>query len=166
MSIPIGFFFLFKVTRINGVRVWPTAVWIPPTLLFVFLILFPLLFTFLFLFFGWHIILFLVFCRTQLPAYTENCMVKSMLCITEDIQTKHLAQEKLKIRIKINHRYNIYLDSFLVCFLFTFSKYWLWRERASPVWKLSLFSQSNSKKSSHRQWIIEKFRGPRNHNSH
>lgn len=77
MCVPICLVFLFEVTGVDGVRVRPTAICTPPTLLFVFFLLFSLLFTFLFLLFGWNIVFFFLplLCRAHLSVNTGDYKV-------------------------------------------------------------------------------------------
>lgn len=92
VSIPVCLLFPFEVTGVNGFWVRPTARWIPPTLLFVFL----LFLTFLFLLFGCRFSLFLLLLwRAQLPAHTVNDNDRLLL---KDICLKWNTWLKRKVR--------------------------------------------------------------------
>lgn len=155
MSVLLCLFFLFEVTGVNCIRVRPTGAWTPPALLLVFLLLLSLPL----LFFGWHIVvLLLLLCGAPEPVCAEELKTNSLLSAArENVQTPASAKWKnmypnncCRIKntaLKVSH---LYLNSFVFSLCLS-SKKRLWRNRASLVWKLLLFSQSNSKRRDGRE---------------
>lgn len=164
VSVLLCLFFLFEVTGVNCIRVRPTGAWTPPALLLVFLLLLPLLLTLPLLFFGRHIVVvvLLLLCGAPEPACAKELKINTLLSAArENVQTPASAKWKnmypnnccriMNTALKVSH---LYLNSFVFSLSLS-SKNRLWRNRASLVWKLLLFSQSNSKRRDGRGKKIE-----------